>query len=262
MTTILVLGHKGMLGRSVTAHFKTQSNVDTVTINSRWGDEFFSENIQNVYPDYIINCIGKIPQKNPAESEYNFLNIELPRFLETLGVRIIHPSTDCEFKGDIPVGTAYTKTSIRDADDIYGLSKALISAEIENSFSNTKIIRTSIIGHEENTTLSLLDWFLSRTESTRGYTNHYWNGITTLEWAKQALTLIANWDNRPTLNQIGFNNHHSKFEILTLAKTVYQKDIEIIPFDTEMPINKCLESDFVIPDLSIQLAELREFFKR
>lgn len=259
---ILVLGHKGMLGRAVYKFFKEHTDNEVFTISARWGESSFVEEIKNLETDFIINCIGKIPQKKPLAEEYTFLNVELPRFLETLGTKIIHPSTDCEFRGDILPNEAYTKNSLRDADDVYGISKASISAEIEKDFKNTKIIRVSIIGHEESTNLALLDWFLSQTGSVRGYTNHYWNGITTLEWAKQCQKFMENWDNLPTLNQLGTKTHYSKFDIVTLAKDIYKKDIEIIPFATEQTSNKCLVSDIIVPELPAQLEELKSFFKK
>ncbi len=262
MTTILVLGHKGMLGRAVTSYFKTVPNFEVVYVNARWGEDDFEDEILASKPDFIVNCIGKIPQKNAVEYEYEFLNIALPRFLETLGISIIHPSTDCEFKGNLEAGQTYTKNSNRDANDVYGMSKATISTEIETSFIYTKIIRTSIIGHEEKTNVSLLDWFLSQTDTVRGYTNHYWNGITTLEWAKQCEKIISHWDKYPKLNQLGTTTHHSKYDILVIAKDIYSKEIEITPFATDITVNKCLTSDVILPSLHTQLQELRTFFSK
>ena len=259
---ILVLGHRGMLGRAVTKFFAENTNHEVITISSRWGESNFNEEVKNHEADFIINGIGKIPQKKPLAQDYTSINIELPRFLETLGTKIIHPSTDCEFKGDIPKDESYTKESKRDADDDYGMSKAIISAEIEQNFKNTKIIRTSIIGHEENSSLALLDWFLSQSGSVKGYTNHYWNGITTLEWAKQCQNVIENWSDFPALNQLGTENHYSKFDIVTIAKSVYNKDTEIVPFETEITVNKCLKPDFVLPELEEQIIELKDFFKQ
>lgn len=259
---ILVLGHRGMLGRAVTKFFSENTNHEVLTISSRWGDTTFVDEIGKIDADFIINGIGKIPQKQPQAKEYNFLNVELPRFLETLDIRVIHPSTDCEFKGDIPKGESYTKTSLRNADDIYSISKASISAEIENNFKNTKIIRASIIGHEENTNLALLDWFLSQTGSVNGFTNHYWNGITTLEWAKLCQKIIESWNSFPVLSQFGTTTHYSKFDIISLAKDIYKKDIKIIPFATEITVNKCLVSDITISELPTQLVELKDFFNK
>lgn len=258
---ILILGHKGMLGRAVLQHFTKTTKHSIATLPVRYGEPNFLESIIEINPDFIINCIGKIPQRKPeTEGEYSTINTELPLLLDTLNIKIVHPTTDCELKGDIPPGASYDKTAIRDAEDVYGKSKAIASKELEETGKNTKIIRTSIIGHEENTSVSLLDWFLSQTGSVRGYTNHYWNGITTLEWAKQCQILIENWNTHPTLNQFGTASHYSKFDIITLAKEIYKKDIEIIPFETEVSTNKCLTSDKIIPELATQLIELKAFF--
>jgi len=259
---ILVLGHKGMLGRAASKYFTENTEYEILTIDSRFGDSDFESEIKNINVDFIINGIGKIPQKHPSDEDYTKVNTELPRFLDTLDIPTILPTTDCEFKGDIPAGESYTKSSIRDADDVYGMSKAIISKEIEENSKNTKIVRTSIIGHEGSTSLALLDWFLVQTGSIKGYTNHYWNGITTLEWVKQCRNIIENWDNYPTLNQLGTTDHHSKFDIISLAKEIYSKDIEIIPFETEVSANKCMTSDVALPELRTQLTELKTFFNK
>ncbi len=257
---LLVLGHKGMLGRAVARYFEEQGH-EVLTLAVRFGQPGFTEAILELAPDYIVNGIGKIPQKKPvSDTEYTTLNTDLPLLLDTLGIPVIHPTTDCEFKGDIEPGEAYTRTAVRDAQDVYGMSKAKASEILEQTGKHTKIIRTSIIGHEEATTLSLLDWFLSQEGSTRGYTNHFWNGITTLQWAKECEHIIQDWDAFPTLTQLGTTTHHSKFDVLTLAKEVYAKDIEIVPFATEVAANKCLVSDYEVPELTVQLEELKAFF--
>jgi dTDP-4-dehydrorhamnose reductase len=257
---ILILGHKGMLGNATLRYFSEKEGFGTLTTDRRYGEPDFEEFLKSVDADIIINAIGTIPQKKPQPEDYQKFNVELPRFLDTLGKKVIHPSTDCEFKGDIPEDRKYAKSSARDADDIYGKSKADASYEIENNFKNTKAIRTSIIGHELNSSLSLLDWFLAQEGQTRGYTNHLWNGITTLEWAKRAEHLINNWNDAPVLNQFGTAENLSKYAVLDIVKDVYGKDIAIIPFQTETSFNKCLESDEEIADLRQQLIELKTFY--
>ncbi|MCB9819643.1 sugar nucleotide-binding protein [Candidatus Nomurabacteria bacterium] len=260
MSNVLVLGHNGMLGRAVVKYLKEKTKHKVETTQARWGQVDFVEAIKKSDVDFIVNCIGKIPQKNPSENEYESLNVDLPCFLEATGKLIIHPSTDCEFNGDLPPGKSYTKESIRDAKDAYGQSKAKISKMIEDDFTHTKIIRTSIIGHENGTQFSLLDWFLSQTDEVNGFTNHYWNGITTVQWAEICEKLIEDWSNFPTLNQFGTNTQYSKFEVLTCIKKVYEKDTSIRPFATEYTINKCLKSDVLIPELEDQLMVLKKFF--
>lgn len=261
-TKILVLGHRGMLGNAVFKYFSSLLGYETLTLEARFGDDNFIEEIREVSPHYIINCIGIIPQRKPDDALYEKTNIELPVILEKLNIPVVLPSTDCEFSGHIGVDEKYTKDDIRDAEDAYGKSKAIISEKVETSFKNTKIIRTSIIGHEERTHLSLLDWFLNSEYKVNGYTNHYWNGITTLEWAKQCKNLIENWGTMPTLNQYSTDDIFSKYDLLNNIKNIYRKDIEIIPFNALETINKCLASDKKIKPIKQQLSELKIFYKK
>lgn len=260
MLKILVLGHKGMLGNAVRSYLTKTNKYDVLITDKRYGDPDFETGLKAINPDVIINCIGAIPQRKPAVEEYKRINIDLPIFLESLRKKVVHPTTDCEFSGSIPVDKRYSKTDNRDAADDYGKSKATISRMIEDSFRNTKMIRTSIIGHELASHVSLLDWFLNSEGKVSGYTNHYWNGITTLEWAKLCESLIDDWDNYPVLNQYGTSKNKTKFELLQDFSRVYGKDLTIAPYETDVTVNKCLESDKELPALVEQLAELKTFY--
>lgn len=251
-----------MLGNAVYNFFNSQQDYTVSTTNTRWGTEEFVNELTSSDAEYVINCIGIIPQKKLDVSLYKKINIDLPVFLETLNKKIIHPSTDCEFSGNIPNTYAYKKTDIRDATDDYGKSKADISKLIAEGFKNTKIIRTSIIGHEMATNLSLLDWFLHTEGNANGYTNHYWNGITTLEWAKLCKDLIENWDSHSKLTQYGTSGIRSKYDLLEDIKNVYEKDISVTPFEAATSANKCLESDREIKPIREQLIELRKFYNK
>lgn len=262
MKTVLVLGHKGMLGNAVHRYLSETGKYNAMSTDGRFGDASFTKTVKATGAEFIINCIGIIPQKKPTADDYRKINIELPIFLEALGKKVVHPSTDCEFAGSIPLYAKYNKDHERDAEDEYGKSKADISKLIETSFKNTKIIRTSIIGHELSTHVALLDWFLQAEGSVKGYTNHYWNGITTLQWAKLCEEMIDNWDSYPTLNQYGTDKVASKYELLKMFQKVYGKGIAIDPFEPSHMVNKCLESDKQLPDLVAQLTELKSFYKK
>ena len=69
-TKILVLGHRGMLGNAVYKYFSSLSDYEVLTMVARFGEEGFEKKIKDSSPDYIINCIGIIPQKNPDTSLY------------------------------------------------------------------------------------------------------------------------------------------------------------------------------------------------
>jgi len=263
MKKVFILGHKGMLGNAVLKYFLNNPNFIVQTTNSRFPDDDFLNKLSGADTEFIVNCIGKIPQKQQSSDEkYDLINIKLPEFLETLGKKVIHPSTDCEFSGLLESSKQYSKSDPRDAQDEYGRSKAQISEKIEKNFKNTKIIRVSIIGHESGSKVSLLEWFLSQRGAVNGYINHFWNGITTLEWAKKCEQLINYWDSYPILNQFGTAENKSKYHLLCLIREVYGKNISVNEFSDKKTINKCLLSDLPVKNVKDQLIELRDFYSR
>jgi len=259
---ILVLGHTGMLENAVHDYFTFNNvNVETIPSGIRWDSNEFKEIIINSKADFIINCIGAIPQKKPSDDYYEFLNVELPFFLERTGKKILHPSTDCIFSGKLEFPNRYKRTDKPDAYDLYGKSKSKIDNLIQTNFLNTKIIRTSIFGHELSRHVSLLDWFLGtkNDEIINGYNNYYWNGISTLQWAKEADMLFKNWSEMPTLIQLG-SEGMPKSEFLRLVAKVYNKPNQINDFKMVVDTNKMLESDWELPTLEQQLNELKNFY--
>ena len=233
---ILVLGHNGMLGHMVVKYLSQFTNI--TTLNNRWPHS--KNEILEFKGDFIINCIGAIPQRTNRFT----LNWELPIWLDLNSpCRVIHPGTDCEI----------------DNDD-YGVSKHIASNYIKSLGKNTKILKTSIIGPEETSNDSLLEWFLSQEESVSGYTLAKWNGNTTLEWAKQCYTLINNWDNYPT-ECILATPCISKYDLLNIIKKVFNKNIDINP--RENGKNKCLAckvGDIRCPNIEDQLIELKSYY--
>ena len=103
--------------------------------------------------------------------------------------RLIHFSTDCIFSG---VKGNYTIYDIPDSNDIYGQSKFLGEIHAPNNLT----IRTSIIGHELNSSLSLVDWFLSQEKEVCGYKNAIFSGLPTVEIAEMMgvkQPQVSNW---------------------------------------------------------------------
>jgi dTDP-4-dehydrorhamnose reductase len=235
MMRILILGHTGMLGNAVYAYLKQFYEIDI--INYRWPSAEFIDYIKTYDGDYIINCIGAIPQKTNAFG----INSILPVYLDlNVKCKIIHPATDCESD-----------------NDVYGISKRIASEWLLERGQHTYIFKTSIIGIELNSADSLLCWFLKQTNAN-GYTQAKWNGITTLEWAKQCKNII---ENTHILEHTIFGTECvSKFELLNLIKDVFQHDIEITPIDG-IGKDKCLVADIKLVDIKQQLVELKEFYK-
>ena len=156
--------------------FTTGSNkldYDIETIESRWPSEDFISSIANSNSDYLINCIGSIPQRNPENYEANF---KLPSDLcEHYKGVIIHPSSDCEKE-------CFT--------DDYGTSKRNGSNLISNH-DKSFVIKSSIIGPEKIHSYGLWAWLENvESDTVNGFTNHLWNGITSLEWANICIEKI------------------------------------------------------------------------
>ena len=225
MNNILVLGHKGMFGHMV--HKVLSDNYEIKTINERfpnWNKEMF-------------NGIGAIPQKT---KEFD-INWQIPLWLdENTDCNIIHPATDCEIDSSS-----------------YGVSKKQASNYIKDHCKTTKIIQTSIIGPELNSNYSLLEWFLSQKGEVYGYTEAIWNGVTTLEWAKQCKVVIDSWDTTPLLT-ILYSNKVSKYELLVRIQELYEKkDVVIMP--KNLGKDKSLKGNIKTKNIEEQLIELRNY---
>lgn len=254
---ILVLGHNGMLGHMVVKYLKSQ-NENVVITNSKWETDDFKEYIKNSSCDYLINCIGCIPQKKPTWEQYKSVNILLPAFLSNnFTGKIIHSTTDSEFDGKSLEQSYYSSEELPTALDDYGISKAYASIFLKAN-PNVKQIRTSIIGPEIYNKVSLMEWFFKQKENVNGYTTHYWNGITTLEWSKQAYNVINNWNKFDKVIQIG-TNKISKYELLCLINKIFESKKNIISINVNT-LNRCLKSDYEIQSLENQLIDLKKFY--
>jgi len=236
---ILLLGHKGMLGHMVRKYLDTSTDYEVYILEGdRFPSDSFTGFVLSHNWDYIINCIGAIPQRTTNFS----VNYELPMWLEeNSNSRIIHPGTDCEMD-----------------DDEYGISKKQARDFIVEKGTHTKILKTSIIGPELGEPSSLMNWFLSQEGEVGGYTKAMWNGNTTLTWVKECLNLIHNWDNYKT-ETILEGECLSKFDLLNHIKEVFEKNIQINPNNT-VKINKCLVGDKKMPFIKEQLKELKKYY--
>ena len=236
---VLVLGHKGMLGHVVCQYLKDQE-VDVDTVNYRWPSLEFKKQVKEYRGDYIINCIGAIPQKRDKFQ----INYKLPTWIDINSkAKIIHPGSDYEEN---------TKG--------YYQSKYIASHWIKNHSKNTKIIKSSIIGPEIKTKYSLLEWFLLQEKNIQGYSDYYWNGNTTLTWAEECYKVLKDWG-RYDKETILEGKCTSKYNLLLNIKQVFGKQTQIIPTKTEL-INKCLKGDIKTPPIEQQLLKLKSWIDK
>lgn len=232
---VLILGHNGMLGHMVLKFLKSKDIKCSVMIY-RWPEVSFQESIMNFDGDFIINCIGSIPQRNNDFS----INYKLPIFLDAMsydGCKIIHPGSDCE-----------------NDKSPYGESKKIASDWIRLNSTKTKTIKTSIIGPEISSNYGLMEWFLSQEKEANGYSEFYWNGNTTLTWAKYCYEMIKNW-NYYAIETILHSECISKYTLLKIINRIYDKKIDISK--TNRPAeNRCVYGGIRTPDINDQLKEL------
>lgn len=225
-----ILGANGMLGWMVDETFKHSFNVvpftrKELTVSTRdvgLNPETYS-NLQ--YCDFIINCIGAI---KPAFSDHKRLaenivvNSVFPRvmadFCEHNNIGFIHITTDCVFDG---LDGYYTENSKHNALDDYGRTKSLGEPD------NCMVIRTSIIGPEKDTKKSLVEWLVSNNgKGVKGFTNHMWNGLTTLELANVMCYIIRRGMYARGKYHI-FSEDVTKLELLESMVVAWGLDISI-----------------------------------
>ena len=120
------------------------------------------------------------------------------------------------------------------------------------------MIKTCVIGYDRGK-VSLLDWFLSSEGEVNGYTECYWNGNTTLQWAEQCVELINNWEKYAKTTVLS-TKCISKYDLLNIIKEVYEKKI-VIHKDSKVKINRCLRGHIKVPTIKEQLQKLKGFYE-
>jgi dTDP-4-dehydrorhamnose reductase len=263
---IILLGGNGMLGQMVERYFSRNGyaihNIDLRYEPKRRAE--FMDAVKDAGSGFIINCIGRIKQKTTEEIDLFWANAMLPLDLADAiqdNQFLIHPSTDCVFDG--LTEKPYAVETMPNAQDAYGKSKRLGEVALIRH-PRALVVRVSIIGPDRSAQpKGLLGWFLSNPPGTtlNGFTNHWWNGITTLEWCKQIEKMIeSNVDGyEGKLFQLGTQAMWSKYEMLLLFQKVFFTEYKISQYCTEAGINRCLLPTLECPDLSIQLKELKSW---
>lgn len=258
MKKILILGSTGMMGSMIVKFLKKDKRFKILCTYKDYKKikllnlkkyqkkklnilEFKKLNkiIKKYNPDYVINCIGLIKQlcnkKNFKLTKY--LNTNFPKKIALLAERnkfkVIHLSTDCVFSGK---KGNYIEKEKPDAIDIYGKSK--FHGEFKSKFVIN--IRTSIIGQELTTNLSLFNWFLNQ-KKINGYRKAFFSGLTTLELTKIIFKEIV------LENKISNGLFHvsgpkiSKLNLLKIIKKIYKRKT-IINIDNSFKIDRSLNS--------------------
>lgn len=258
---VLVLGVSGMLGNTVLRYFADDSRYQVFgsarsSAVRRAFPPSLAERIvlgtdvdnpdslallfAKVQPDVVINCIGLVKQLAEANDPLQAIPINsllphrLARLCAIAGARLVHVSTDCVFDG---ARGGYTEADQSDATDLYGRSKYLGEVRYEHTIT----LRTSIIGHELNSANGLVGWFLGQQGSIKGYTKAIFSGLPTVELAHVIRDVVLPHPQLHGLYHVAAQPIN-KFDLLTLVKQTYQKEIEIVA-DDKLRIDRSLNAD-------------------
>ena len=163
---------------------------------------------------------------------------KLDYYSQKLNFKLIQIGTDCVFSGK---RGNYTEDDNYDATDIYGKSK--IEGELNSP--NSMFIRCSIIGEANQKNGSLISWFLGNSFGARvkGFTNHLWNGISCLGFAKIIKGIIETDSFEKGKFHLLPKDFCSKYELLILLAKYYKRDdLKIEPFETSISIDRRLQT--------------------
>ncbi|GKW23604.1 NAD(P)-dependent oxidoreductase [Pectobacterium carotovorum subsp. carotovorum] len=260
MMKVLVIGATGMLGYSLFSNLSDYGHLNVFgTVRTIEGKEhFLKKNIKNIIdninisdmhsiesvlkkisPDIVLNCIGLIKQHDISKQHISAIKVnalfphQLASLCEQNNAKLIHFSTDCVFDGK---KGNYKENDLPTATDLYGKSKYLG----EVNYGQHITLRTSIIGHELSTSVSLIDWFLNQEGKIDGFSKAIFSGLPTAYIAKiLAEQVFIN------LELSGLYNLSvdpiDKFTLLSLVAETYGKKI-LINNNDDFIIDRSLNS--------------------
>jgi dTDP-4-dehydrorhamnose reductase len=269
MTKIVVLGASGMLGSMLVEYFAASREfalrATVRDANARGFLHSLRPRVELVRLDaetctvedvlaathgaaWVINAIGLIKQRivdsDPTLVERAIrTNAVFPHTLaraaQIADFRVVQVATDCVYSG---ASGGYSESAAHDCLDVYGKSKSL--GEI--SAGCMLNLRCSIVGLERGSNLSLLDWFLSQPQNAtvNGFTNHRWNGITTLHFARICAGIIKTGLRLPSLMHVVPADEISKDGLLRLFAEVFgRRDVEIVPVEAKTAVDRTLTTE-------------------
>jgi dTDP-4-dehydrorhamnose reductase len=254
VSNVLILGGTGMLGHAVLEEFGQFSGNINFTSRSGSGIPFdvLTDRVDDLAKfvgngDYIINCLGitkpHIKDDNKqdvarAQLVNSLFPAELASLAEKTGSRVIQIATDCVFSGR---KGHYLETEIHDAEDVYGKTKS--HGEVVSD--NVMHIRVSTIGRELGRSTLLLEWALSHAQGATipGYTDHFWNGVTTNHFSKVVRGIIENDGFRSGLSHLVPADELSKADLVRqIASAFGRTDLIIKDTDSGKPIDRTLST--------------------
>ena len=154
---ILITGANGMLAKAVKDEFKNEELICTDVAELDITDIVAVEKyVQNVKPDFIINCaaytaVDKAEEQKELAYKINAIG---PKNLAIASKKnnatLIHISTDYVFGGNKPVEENYSENDEKNPQTVYGSTKLEGEKFVEENCSKYYIFRTAWLYGEGN----------------------------------------------------------------------------------------------------------------
>jgi dTDP-4-dehydrorhamnose reductase len=217
--------------------------------------------LEEIRPDAVINAVGLLNEDaRIRQAEAIYVNSLFPHMLTSygnkLGFRLLHISTDCVFSGS---RGSYIESDLADGISVYAKSKSL--GEVAGGHHLT--IRTSIIGPELNHGgIGLFHWFMQQKGDIQGYSQVFWNGVTTLELAKAIEWCLRSPRPVEGLVHLAAPKKLSKYELLLLLQEQFRLDAVVVHSSDAIRSDKSLVSTrpdftYAVSPYPQMLAELK-----
>lgn len=268
MPRVAVLGAGGMLGRAVVSEmlergvdvmgsYRDASGMGARAFELVVGSTFTADDVPDC--DYVVNCIGAIPQRGWTQGEMVAVNTVFPRTLcdamRLRGTRVVHVTTDCVFSGRVGW---YSEHDEHDAVDVYGVTKS------QGEHPSAMNVRTSIVGLEPmRRGVSLLEWARSSGGVVPGYVDHIWNGVTTWELARILCDVVVCGTYSEGVHHVFSSEAVTKHRLLSTFARVFGLEVEVAPVRSGALVDRTLTSvrklceQLQVRSLEVMLDELR-----
>ena len=257
VTTVLVIGAAGMLGREVVSAAQT-AGAEVVPTGTRAQPGWLRFDATRQAPaelfrasrvDLVVNCAAALAAEiDPADPESveraESLNARFPHALaaaaSSVGARLAHISTDAVFRAD---AGRCLEDDERFADDVYARTKR----EGEPTGENAITLRCSFIGRDPQRGRGLLAWLLSQKPGAEvgGFVDHMWNGLASPQVAAVCAaladeTFFARARAEADVHHLFEDPPISKYELLKLCAEAFGTPVSVVPRESGSPSTRVL----------------------
>lgn len=283
MKNVLVFWINGMLGECLFSYLEKKPDINLYWTLRKANDNknIFSFEItydkiltqldkifSDINFDYVVNCIVNISKDKKINDNDILVNSIFPQILKyyshKYNFKIIHISTNWVFTW---IKWDYTANDIpNNFWSSYGITKILWEVVDEKNIT----IRTSIIGIEKwGGWKSIINWLLSQEDWSKinGYTNAYWNWITTLTLSKIIYNIIFSNKNIIWILHISWENY-SKYDLISFIIEIFWLKIKLIKCNKKNENITILENystlnldfkEYILP-IKKQLIDLKNYY--